>query len=153
MKRRYETVRPFHMLGLILQQSSAGLIVQPLYEPHIHVPDVVQCPAHLSKYKCRSEGKTLCFRQIVHRCNVKRTGLSRKLLQLHIWNLSKDARPDCLLLQPGQMVEKLAVILSRWLLWFPFGRCHGLLVSSSTRVSMIVSRSRAAASSRSQTSD
>ena len=31
MKRRYETVRPFHMLGLILQQSGAGLIVQPLH--------------------------------------------------------------------------------------------------------------------------
>ncbi|HMH14378.1 MAG TPA: hypothetical protein VK578_14850 [Edaphobacter sp.] len=145
MKRRYETVRPFHMLGLILQQSGASLIVQPLHEPHIHVPDVVQCPAHLSKYKCRSEGKTLCFRQIVHRCNVKRTGLSRKLLQLHIWNPSKDARADCLFLQPGQMVEKLAVILSRGLLWFPLQpvpRTLGLVFDPGQHDSQSFSRRR-----------
>jgi hypothetical protein len=28
------------------------------------------------------------------------------------------------------MVEKLTVILVRQLLWFPFSRCHGLLVNS-----------------------
>ena len=45
--------------------------------------------------------------------------LDKALFQLHIWSPSKDARADCLFLQPGQMVEKLAVILSRRLLWFP----------------------------------
>jgi hypothetical protein len=34
VKLRDETVGSFHMLGLILQQSGAGLIVKPLHEPH-----------------------------------------------------------------------------------------------------------------------
>jgi hypothetical protein len=63
-------VGTFHMLGLVLQKSGAGLIVKPLHEPEIHVRNIVQRPARLRKYEGRGKGEALRLRQIVHRCGV-----------------------------------------------------------------------------------
>lgn len=51
VKCRDKTVGTFHMLGLVLQQSGAGLIVKPLHEPDIHVRNIVQRPTRLRKYE------------------------------------------------------------------------------------------------------
>ena len=119
MKRRNQSICPFYMLSLMLQQRIVRLAVEPLDKPHVHVPRIVQRMADLCQHEGRSKSEALCFRKIVHRAYVERARLGRKLLDLDVWNLLKDIARDGLFSQPLEMVEKVSIVLSRRLFRLP----------------------------------
>jgi hypothetical protein len=50
MQCRHEMVGPLDLLGLILQKSIIGVVVNALHEPDEHIGDIIESPCRLSEH-------------------------------------------------------------------------------------------------------
>ena len=89
------------MIGLMLNQSIIGVVVQLLYQPDEHISDIVERAGDLDDNQCRCERQALRNCTVMKGAQIKRLRFGGKLLDLDIGNAEEGLSRESLLPKPS----------------------------------------------------